>query len=296
VGSNDGLALSERNGFGSYQRLVADAIELIIVVDAGGAIAKTALGPKIDFDLCAAVRRLANESSSDAPLIKKERQLELGPVGPKFDWRIRLRGGAGQRRGPENGPESNHCHNQRNRFVHVLFRTRMPRDTGAPMIFTEAQMLQQHRIVQSSFAFDRICPRISVRHQIEVAWIGRTDSLPYDLEGRAHVCCELRDDLCCVHTSSGEGRHPPPIFRATLVWPHPLRMGGDGSSSTTSPACASMGATQTVAVDRDAIRLVARTARLSVYLPGQVERWRGRRVRSERIPSRACWDQQSPGH
>jgi hypothetical protein len=39
----------------------------------------------------------------------------------------------------------------------------------------------------------------SVHYHIEVAWIGRTDGLPYDLEGRAHVCGELGNDLSCAH-------------------------------------------------------------------------------------------------
>jgi hypothetical protein len=44
----------------------------------------------------------------------------------------------------------------------------------------------------------------SVHDQIEVAWICGADYLPHVLEGRAHVRCELRNDLFSAH-------YPAPI-------------------------------------------------------------------------------------
>jgi hypothetical protein len=49
----------------------------------------------------------------------------------------------------------------------------------------------------------------SVHDQIEVAWICGADYLPYVLEGRAHVRCELRNDLFSAH-------YPAPISSAAL--------------------------------------------------------------------------------
>ena len=62
---------------------VAHAIEVVVVRDAGRAIAKAELGAEIELHLGAAVGRLAPERLAPAPLVQGERPLHFGPGGAR---------------------------------------------------------------------------------------------------------------------------------------------------------------------------------------------------------------------
>jgi hypothetical protein len=62
-----------------HQVEVAQAIELVVIGNAGRAIAEADLGPDIKVDLGAAVGRRAPERFALAPFVHREGPLHLGP-------------------------------------------------------------------------------------------------------------------------------------------------------------------------------------------------------------------------
>src|SRR6267378_6862140 len=77
-----------RPGPSATDFVVADALQLLIIIDSSLAFAEADLWPKIDVDLDATVRRLADISSADSPLVEQEWPFDLGPGGPNSNGRF----------------------------------------------------------------------------------------------------------------------------------------------------------------------------------------------------------------
>ena len=93
-------ARAGRGEFGTEQVDVADSLELLVVGDAGGAIAEPDLGAQIDVDLRAAILRAAPVRMAEAPLVHQERPLDLA------EHRLDLAPAGGQAaRGGSNGKQ-----------------------------------------------------------------------------------------------------------------------------------------------------------------------------------------------
>ena len=76
-----GAPSAARTPLPADQVVVADPVDLVILRDAGGAIAEPDLGAQVERDVDAAFRRLALIGGAEAPLVDQERPLGLGP-GP----------------------------------------------------------------------------------------------------------------------------------------------------------------------------------------------------------------------
>src|SRR5207302_5015068 len=77
----DGAAIGQAHECIAEKLQIADAVEIVIVGDPGGAIAEPDLGAQIEADLAAAIGRRAAKGAPDPPFIEQERPFDLAPNG-----------------------------------------------------------------------------------------------------------------------------------------------------------------------------------------------------------------------